>query len=181
MLPTLVLAKLIKTTWWTTKSYVISKTICRHLMKWLVFCPHPFFQICLLLKITTWMWISRQCQSRSCRLWANLQNLSRTWLTAACWSYTWKSGMTQPSTRLWFNCTVGHKSLTDVWRVSLSFLVRIIDVFFFLHWKWFLVLKFLSTCCIVNMVVWSLHGLWHQNDLDWNVYTSWLGHLKSVN
>ena len=140
MLPTLALAKLIKTTWRTTKSCVISKNICRHLMKWLVFCPHPFFQICLLLKITTWTWISHQCQSRSCRLWANLQNLSRIWLTAACWSYTWKSGMTQPSTRLWFNCTVGHKSLAYVWRVSLSFLVRIIDVLFFYTESDFLVL-----------------------------------------
>ena len=114
MLPTLALAKLIKTTWWTTKSYVISKSLCRRLMKWWVFCPHLFLQICLLLKITLWTSISLQCQSRLCRLWANLPSLSRIWLTAACWSYTWKSGMTSSSTRL--------RDLNALWVINHSLL-----------------------------------------------------------
>ena len=127
MLPTLALAKLIKTTWWTTKSYVISKSLCRRLMKRWVFCPHLFLQICLLLKITRWTLISLQCQSRLCRLWANLPSLSRIWLTAACWSYTWKSGMTSSSTRL--------RDLNALWVMSSSIFVLIMDVVLFLILK----------------------------------------------
>lgn len=67
---------------------------------------------------------------------------------------------------LWFKCTVAHKSLTSFHGVSPSILTLIMDVVLFWYWKWFLVLfshcQFLSTWCIVNMVDWSLHGLWHQ-------------------
>ena len=125
------------------------KQICGHLVQWLVFSAH-FFQCCLLPKRATWTWIFPQCRSRSCRLWANLPNLSRIWLTAACWSYTWKSGMTQPSP--------GLCSLNAQWVINHLLLSGECHQFwccpFFLHWTWFLVLishgKSFSACAVLS-------------------------------
>lgn len=152
--------------------------------KWLVFCPHPFFQCRLLLKKATWTWISPQCQSRSCRLWANLPNLSRIWLTAACWSCIWKSGMTQQRDgntpwvmRHWIRAFLGSITLMQGSYYWCPFFLTLNTISSVIQ----PLLNILSTGYIVNMVIQSLQSLWEQNDLDLNVYTSQLVDLRTVN
>lgn len=145
------------------KNMMNNKIICRcrqiyrHLVQWLVF-PSRFFQCCLLLKKAMWTWICLLCRNRSCRPWANLPDLSRTWLTVACWSSIWKSGTTQPGTGLGtVNALWVINHLLPSRGVSPQLLIVIINaVLFFLFTQNMIfsvdrsLWKFLSTCYIVS-------------------------------